>query len=267
MIYLNNIHINKTTFSGGELHIRINPNGVSNDNKIKAYLYSSDAIMQLLLVVDAIYRIKPAANIDLVIPYFPYARQDRVCNRGEPFSLKLMTRLINDLNCRSVTIYDPHSKITTDNLNNCKAVTLEKLIPTFLTDKIKEEDAVLVSPDKGSKEKVQKLASNIGCQFISADKVRDVSTGRITSMSVRGVIKDKNYFIIDDICDGGATFIELAKLLKNKGANELYLYVTHGIFSKGLIASTLKQYFSHIYCYHLVNNNIKSNSLTILSQF
>lgn len=111
----------------------------------------------------------------------------------------------------------------------------------------------IIAPDKGAEHKLLLVAhslyqNNEDIKYLIANKVRDSATGKILSTEIEGDVQGKNCIIIDDICDGDATFIELAKVLKAKGAADLYLYVTHGIFSKGLLP--LKEYFKHIYCYH-----------------
>lgn len=106
----------------------------------------------------------------------------------------------------------------------------------------------VVSPDAGAEKKAKEVGKQVKADVFAASKVRDTMTGQIISTEIRGDVKGRNLIIIDDICDGGATFTELAKKLKEKGANDIYLYVTHGIFSKGL--DVLKEHFKHVYCYH-----------------
>ena len=116
-------------FSGGECHVKISDLEITERTNILANLNNSDDVMSLLLIVDAVRRINPSTQVLLTIPYFPYARQDRVCNEGEALSVKVMADLINSLNCAGVTIYDPHSDVTPALLNNCRAISS---IPTIL---------------------------------------------------------------------------------------------------------------------------------------
>ena len=93
----------------------------------------------------------------------------------------------------------------------------------------------LVSPDKGAFSKVKALATTLGgIPFIKADKVRDPETGDLSGFSYEGSVQGLDLLIVDDICDGGGTFVGLAKILKEGGAKSISLYVSHGIFSKGL---------------------------------
>lgn len=102
---------------------------------------------------------------------------------------------------------------------------------------------------RGQRKKVLTVAQRLGLRDVfCASKIRDSKTGKITDTTFHDEVKGRKVLIVDDICDGGRTFIELGKLLREKQAETIYLYITHGIFSKGLQA--LNPYFDHIYCYH-----------------
>lgn len=262
-IYVNKKKVESFNFSGGECHVKVVPTDITDSTEIIAKLHSSNAVMQLLMVVDAVRQVKANTKIDLTIPYFPYARQDRVCNEGESFSVQVMANLINQLNCQSVTVYDPHSQVTVNALNNCHVVSLSDIVcSSILANKITENGITILSPDKGAKEKVQLVGKTLGVEVIYADKVRDTKNGNIIASEIHDDVSAKDCIILDDICDGGSTFIELAKVLADKGAGKIDLYVTHGIFSKGL--DGLKEHFRHIYCYHsmLSREQIDPNFLT-----
>ncbi|MCP4970556.1 MAG: ribose-phosphate pyrophosphokinase [Arcobacter sp.] len=265
-IYVNGKEIKSFNFSGGECHIKIISSDITDNTNILAKLHSSDAVMQLFMVVDAVRRVKPDTKIKLTIPYFPYARQDRVCNEGESFSAKVMANLINQLNCKSVTVYDPHSQVIVDALNNVNIVSLSDIVcSSIIANKIIKNGITIVSPDKGAYGKIKLVSQSLKAEVISASKVRDTKTGNITDTSIIGNVLEKDCIILDDICDGGRTFIELSKVLSSNGAGKIYLYVTHGIFSKGL--EVLKNHFNHIYCYHsmLPSEQIDSTFLTIFN--
>jgi ribose-phosphate pyrophosphokinase len=179
--------------------------------------------------------------------------------------------LINNLKCDRVTIVDPHSEVTPALLDNCHVVTQAEILQTsLLAKRIREENWALIAPDAGAEKKIHEVAKSISSDDFTPDiycacKLRDTKTGRITATTFHGDVERRKVLIVDDICDGGRTFIELAKVLQDKGSKEIYLYVTHGIFSKGL--EPLKLYFKQIYCYHtmLPVELQESNYLTILS--
>ena len=119
-----------------------------------------------------------------------------------------------------------------------------------------EDQIVLVSPDAGAYKKVFDVAKEFKIEkIITATKVRDVKTGKIlrTEIPVLDQHRNLKYVIVDDICDGGRTFIELAKAIKDsRPTAEIYLIVTHGIFSAGF--DELKKYITEVYCTNSVKD-------------
>lgn len=241
-------HIDNTkVFSGGELHVNLNhlPDIAINIG-IKCWLDSSDAIMQLLLVSDALRR-KYKQRPVITVGYMPYARQDRMCAAGDAFSMRVMADVMAVVNPAKLFVIDIHSEAALDELQDSlhdipvTNITQVDIIRhnKAISDLVYDRDVVLVSPDKGAVEKTLALANN----YYKADKVvngvkqRNPVNGSLTGFSVEtnGVdIVDKHCLIVDDICDGGGTFLGLAAELKKLGAGSISLYVTHGIFSKGL---------------------------------
>ena len=174
----------------------------------------------------------------MVIPYFPYARQDRVCVEGEALGAAVMASFINNLDFAKVTIWDAHSDVSPALLNRVENVPQIKLLERCdeLSQRLSTGELTLISPDAGASKKTIKIAETFNGEpeVIQAQKMRNLKTGEIIKTEILGDVKDKKVLIADDICDGGRTFIELAKVLKNKGALEVSLFITHGIFSKGL---------------------------------
>lgn len=237
-------------FSGGEVQIRL-PDLPKIDQLtqiyIRTWLTSSDRIMELLLTKDALTRKYPHNKINLICDYFPYARQDRPCVHGEAFSLEVICNIINSANFNQVFISDAHSDVTLTLLRNVVESRQFQIINNIILDNnIEIEKMVICSPDQGALEKIKELGNLKGMTPVHAYKVRDPDTGNI--IETRIDIEDfegKDIFIIDDVCDGGRTFIELAKVLKTKNSGKLYLYVTHAIFSKGI--EVVLEHFDHIY--------------------
>lgn len=271
-ILINNKPIEFFKFPGGECQVNVKKalyaNGMYNTSCIvKAYLYNSDDLVSLLLTIDAIRRIKRDSEIHLIIPYFPYARQDRVCNYGESLSVKVIVELINDLNCDEVIVFDPHSEVLTALLKNCTVQPVHNIVPFELT-----QNKILIAPDHGAEKRVRLIAKIYDRPMLCATKVRDTKTGEIvktelTLYSHPASNVNVDFLIIDDICDGGRTFIEIAKRLREQGIiGNLYLYVTHGIFSKGL--EVLRPYFKKVYCYHtfLPSDKINHDFLEIIGE-
>ena len=198
---------------------------------ITGSILSSDHVMELLLLVEAINYHWNTSNINLVMPYCAYSRQDRRCNQGESFSLKVFTNLINSCNFTKVTTFDNHSDVSTALINNCYNVPVHQLLPDVsIYD-------YFVSPDAGANKKVFNCSKLFHIPMIRADKIRDVSNGKILDTQVFATadqLKDKTVLIIDDIGQGGRTFEELSKAIKAiEPSCNIHLYVTHGFFNAG----------------------------------
>lgn len=227
-------------FNGGEINVTVPYDFVDAYTHIRivSLLTSSDDVMALLLTVNAIRQIDPTIELSASLPYIPYGRQDRVCNQGEANSIQVMANLINSCNFNDVMIDDPHSDVTGALINNAIIRSQHECFSSkWSVIKRNYLDALICSPDAGSNKKIIDICRKAGVEsFIRADKIREVLTGQITETVVYATeeeIRGKNVLIVDDICDGGMTFIKLAEKLKELGANRVGLFVTHGIFSKG----------------------------------
>lgn len=242
-------------FSGGEISVKLLTHKLQTVDAAKpfyiiAHLSSSDKVMELVMLTDALRR-EYGHNIRIVaeIPYLPYARQDRVCAPGEAFSLGVIAKIINSLNFEMVAVCDAHSDVSLALIDRVEHLPVHEIIKTKLFDNDFLHDdghpTVLVAPDAGAIKKVLKIAQVTGLPMVRADKIRDVETGQIKETVVYSDhIGDSSFLIVDDICDGGRTFIELEKVLRPLTNAEVNLYVTHGIFSKGL---DVLNCFDHIY--------------------
>lgn len=246
-------------FKGGEPHIKLKNVYCDSGDVIEviARLDSFEAVGKLLIAMNAL-KIKlndsctSYPRLSLVIDYFPGARQDRVMVSGEPFTAKVYAELINNLNFDMVIISDAHSDVTPALLNNCLNKDNHAFVYSVIRniDPSLESKFLLISPDAGANKKIGSLAKYISrfnpIEVIKCDKTRDITTGDITDFEVYADDLDgRDCLIVDDICDGGGTFLGLASKLKEKGAGKLYLAVTHGIFSAGFKA--LNETFEMVY--------------------
>lgn len=222
------------TFPGGEEHIKIHcfaGYGRGTEVTLIARLRSSRDVMRMLLAVEACRR--RDWKVYGYIPYVPYARQDRVMVPGESFSLGMFLRLLKLAAFEAVAFFDPHSDVTTA-IADVIGLPVHIISNTaIVSDLLHElEHPLLVAPDAGA---AKKLAKQFPFQeIVTADKTRDLNTGRITKYAVHGDVKERVCLVVDDICDGGATFKMLAEALTEGGAKEKHLFVSHGIFSQGL---------------------------------
>jgi ribose-phosphate pyrophosphokinase len=198
----------------------------------------------LCMAVDALQRMNVSLET-LVIPYFPAARQDRVMIKGEPLSVKVYADIINAFKFKKVIVFDAHSEVTPALLNNCEVVPNHAFIKNVI-EQI-NSSITLISPDGGALKKIYKLSEFLGgIDVIECSKSRDVKTGKLTGFKVyEENLAGRDCLIVDDICDGGGTFIGLAEELKKKNASKLFLAVSHGIFSKGFEGL---ECFERIFC-------------------
>jgi len=220
-------------FSGGEPHIKIKPDfDVSETVTITHRINSFNGFGLLLLAVDALKRMD-VKLINVFIPYFPAARQDRVMIAGEPLSVKVYADILNSLKLNKVTVFDAHSEVTSALLDNCEVISNH----AFIAEVLKKigNDVKLISPDGGALKKIYKVSEYLGgIDVVECSKSRDVKTGKLSGFKVYDDnLQGIDCLIVDDICDGGGTFIGLAEELKKKNAGKLYLAVSHGIFNKG----------------------------------
>ena len=269
-IYVNNQKLvsDYPQFNGGERNVNIDLsldkyglNSGREEIDVVAYIYDSNTVMDLLLVCDSIRR-QSSLPLFLIIPYIPYGRQDRVCNKGDAFGLKVFSELINSIKAERVYTLDPHSMVTDALINNVRSLNQEQIISLdlgFFTEKIREVNCI-VSPDAGASKKSFEVASSFQTDdmiFVEASKRRNLKDGSITDYYLPDTenLNGKNILVCDDIADGGATFIYLAKAIKKKyKPNKMSLYVTHGLFSKGF--EPFVGYYQEIYTLMPDNNGI-----------
>lgn len=198
----------------------------------------NDMFFKIALLVDIVRSINSRSQILLFMPYIPYARQDRRMVRHDGFSMKVFANLLNSLKLDSVMVFDSHSDVATALIDNVVHVTQEQIIDTNpINHGLSTNYDVIVAPDAGALKKIHKVAKALKKPVVVLDKERNVQTGEITGTKLLSPISDvegKCCLIVDDICDGGATFIAAAAELKQAGAENVSLWVTHGIFSRGV---------------------------------
>ena len=166
---------------------------------------------------------------NLILPYLPGARQDRVNPTGDVlFTSASVAKMINDRHFGSVVYVDPHSHVMPSFLGAKREYPLTRIYKRLPTTY-----AGIISPDKGALARAGYAAEVMRLPIISGGKTRDVATGQLTGFHVDSLEAGGHYLVVDDICDGGGTFIGLAEKIAEQGATA-DLYVTHGIFSKGL---------------------------------
>ena len=246
-------------FPGGEQFIRIDLESASQQDPsvptlIFTRLRNGDDVMKLLMAKNAMNQL----GFDVraaVLPYFPYGRQDRIVNSGESFSVKVFAQLVNDHFDAIITL-DNHSPVTTAVLDANMEFSSHRAVADWIAKTLtpqtdggvwdnQHEEIVILAPDAGAVKRAEKVAKelkvkhpNWGIEVRYATKKRDLLSGKVLEVNCPKINNNEHVFVIDDICDGGRTFMELASDIR-AGKDQpisLNLYVTHGIFSKGLEA-------------------------------
>lgn len=241
------------TFHGGESHVRLtDPAAIRDDANraaprgltVIAKLKSGDDVMQLLMARDAIRNAGGADYpVRLRMAYIPYARQDRICNEGEALSIRVFADLINSLGFTAVEIVDPHSDVSAALLRHAQIIKQHQVIAASINAGLipDADDFLIVAPDLGALKKIRDIPG----EKVVCDKIRRLSDGHILGIRIaEGNPRGRKCLIIDDICDGGRTFIETARALREAGAASVALHVTHGIFSAGF--DELRQHLDFI---------------------
>jgi len=261
MTTLDLIHADKSsvkysvvTFPDSQPHIKIDTASLGDDRSVCRIItrISSPSDLLMALFAKNVLSYEGFEKVELYISYLLTARMDRVMTGGEPFSLKVMAGIINSAGFSKIKIFDPHSEVTTALLENSYAVTNSAFVADALKDyqaKTNSSDTAnfcIVSPDAGALKKIYKVAEALnGMQVVECMKNRDVKTGKLSGFKVFAEsLTGKTCFIIDDICDGGGTFIGVAEELRKLNAAKVILIISHGIFSKGLSLQNVDE----IYC-------------------
>ena len=232
--YLKNKLVNSSIrkFSDGEIYIEINENIRGNSIFIIQSVSSpaNDNLMELLLCIDALKR-SSAKNITAVIPYFGYARQDRKVVPRTSISAKLVSNLITNAGADRVVTVDLHAgqiqgffDIPVDNL------FATPIFAKHIKRKIKSNNIICVAPDVGGVERARALGKKLDVGLAIVDKRRP-SPGKSQVMNVIGNVRNKICILTDDIIDSGGTIVNAADALVKRGAKEVHVYATHGVFS------------------------------------
>ena len=200
---------------------------------------ANDHLMELLIIIDALRRAS-ARRITAVIPYFGYARQDRKPGPRTPISAKLVANLITRAGVDRVLTLDLHAgqiqgffDIPTDNLF-AAPVMVRDIKQRFDLAKV-----VVVSPDVGGVVRARGLAKRINVPLAIIDKRRE-RAGESEVANVIGEVDGHICILIDDIVDSGGTLLNAADALLEKGASEVYAYISHGVLSGGAVARVNK---------------------------
>lgn len=228
-------------YPGGEVGTRAN----SYTKSLLARIQSSNDLINLVMYLNS----AGDETESICIPYLPYARQDRKAVAGDPNAVRVLAGLLKTTGVANYTTFDVHSEKSVAAFNYF-GLSLENLATTkYFIEYIKQSVTLnrnihLVSPDEGSRERVSKAVEELykysvkSVNTIICEKARDPNTGKLSGFVITyaPIAKPDHIVIVDDICDGGGTFLGIYKVLAEKygKATPIHLWTTHGIYSKGL---------------------------------
>jgi len=244
-------------FSDGEIYIEINENIRGNSIFIiQSVSYpANDNLMELLLCIDALKR-SSSKNITAVIPYFGYARQDRKVVPRTSISAKLVSNLITKAGADRVVTMDLHAgqiqgffDIPVDNLFTTP------IFARHAKKNIKDKNIICVAPDVGGTERARALGKILNVGLAIVDKRRP-KPGQSQVMNIIGNVKDKTYII-----DSGGTIVNAAKALKERGAKNVYVYITHGVLSGEAIKKIKNSHIKKLVITDTIDNSGKIKSM------
>lgn len=233
-------------YPGGEIGVRATT--APAPEQLLARVQSSDDLMALVMYLAAV----PGRVRQVCIPYLPYARQDRVAVPGDPNAIEALARVFASTGVRMFSTLDAHSPaaIAAFARSNCTLTNLPcwPWLTRYLDQLQPRHGQPLwfVAPDNGARERTAAAATALSradrpIGVVTCRKVRDPQTGKLRGFAVdpdhcpHSLGADPLVVIVDDICDGGGTFLGVATALREQfGAPPLHLFTTHGIHSRGL---------------------------------
>ena len=254
------VNSNIKRFADGEVYVEINENIRGNSIFVVQSTSNpaNDNLMELLICIDALRR-SSAKNITAVIPYFGYARQDRKVVPRTAISAKLVSNLITNAGAHRIVTVDLHAgqiqgffDIPVDNL------FCTPIFARHIKKNIKSKSIICVAPDVGGTERARALGKSLDVGLAIVDKRRP-APGKSQVMNVIGNVKDKTCIVVDDIIDSGGTIINSAKALKDRGAKEVYAYITHGVLSGEAVKKIQKSVIKKLVITDSIDNQIRVN--------
>ena len=228
MLLLNGAEIPLNRFTDGTLDLRIDVprDHVSDRSAVITWQYENDTETVALIFLTRHLQEHGVKYVDLMMPYIPNARMDRVKTDADVFTLKYFSELINGLHFRSVHVLDPHSAVSEALIDRIVVKSAEENVKETVR-RIGDDGLILFFPDEGAMKRYSEMAP---LPFVYGEKRRDWETREITGMEIRGDcgrIAGKRVLMVDDICSSGRTLHSAAEKLKELGAAKIYLYVSH----------------------------------------
>lgn len=229
MIKLNGYVVEQNRFPDGTLALKEMDFSLLSDNFVNwiDWMYDGDEEMFTIMSLVDLIRRNSQGRVYLKMPYLPNARMDRIKTDTENFALKVFANWINGLGFDRIFVENVHSNVSNALVNNIVDSLPDDDIKTITKD---YDFDVIFFPDEGAckRYKDMDVIKELGLPIAFGIKNRDWKTGEILNLDVMGAdVKDKKVLIIDDICSKGFTFYYSGVKLRELGASDVRLYVTH----------------------------------------
>lgn len=259
-------------FADGEILVKSNQTVRERD----VYLFQStskpvnDNLMELLIAIDALKRAS-AKSINVIIPYYGYARQDRKSKGREPITAKLVANFLETAGATKVVLMDIHAD-QTQGFFNIPVDTLKAswMMLSEISSDYNHDDLCIVSPDYGGVKRARSIAQCLNVPLAIIDKRRP-APNKVEVSNVLGNVEGKDCILVDDMIDTGGTILSAAKLLKEKNVKSISIMCTHAVFSNNAIEKFNKAIddgvLSNLYITDSIPeaNKYKSKNIHVLS--
>ncbi len=248
----------KYSFPDGQPHFQVQESAIAaaaalGPIDLVGAIKSGQDLLNMGLAIDAIGSVQSAVPIrlNLNISYLLGARMDRRISFGQPNTLAVIAGVLNHWagSLNALRILDPHSSVSQTLMPNAQMLFSDALVDLALKQLQDQhgQAPVVIIPDAGAVPRTQAILQRLGClhDVARCSKIRDPHTGRLSGFEMQqGNVTNRVALIVDDICDGGGTFVGVANVLRAQGATKVYLCVTHAVLSKGAIIDSIDGIFA-----------------------
>ena len=255
-------------FPDGELYVKLNKPVKRERVAVVQSFYGdiNDKIIEALLACRAA-KDNGARSVALVSPYFPYLRQDKVFNEGEPIAQRAIAKIFDTV-ADQVFIVDPHlhriRKLSQIFRSYSRTVTAYPLIAEYIEKKLK--NVIIIGPDAESYQWAQKAAKKLGVESAIMEKTRYSSRKVSVKLNKEIDLKNKTVVMVDDIISSGHTILEAIKNVKQIGAKKIYVFCIHGLFAEGALSKITRTGAKVITCNTIPNNAAKIDISGLLAK-
>ena len=245
-----------TRFPDGECYTRIDTDSLNDEVIIVQNTYPDENIIEMFLIQDAVKRMG-AKKITLVIPYFGYARQDRIFRPGEPESAKVLAKRLRMI-CNRVITIDIHKEAV---LKHFSKPHKDLKAAQAIADHFKGKDIdIVLAPDKGAAGRAKDIGERMKIPYDHLEKTR-LSGTDVRMAPATMDCKDKNILIVDDIIATGGTIVAATQQLKEAGAKSVTVACTHGVFVGNAMERLTGSCIDGVLCCNTLENEVSHISV------